>query len=178
MTLPDEHYGEHYDPLFQAVPVRRSNRTRNVMIGIAVLGAIVMVFLCVGLLSPSGDKSNSGAGVHLITSPSTPVASAHTVAPTAAPVPAIVKPTSKPKRQPVQLTDEDTPGHVGEDFPAGTYRVTQNVAGANCYWLKSKDAEGDVIIDNAVPMGGRPQVTLKKGQWFTSERCGTWTKTK
>ena len=33
-------------------------------------------------------------------------------------------------------------------------------------------------IDNGLPQGGRPQITLKRGQWFTSERCGKWSKIK
>lgn len=65
--------------------------------------------------------------------------------------------------------------HVGEDVPAGTYRVATAVDG-DCYWKKSKDAEGDDIIDNDIPAGGRPQVTLKSGQWFTSKDCPDWIK--
>lgn len=65
--------------------------------------------------------------------------------------------------------------HVGEDVPAGTYRVATAVGG-DCYWKKSKDAEGDDIIDNDIPAGGRPQVTLKSGQWFTSKDCPDWIK--
>jgi hypothetical protein len=64
--------------------------------------------------------------------------------------------------------------HVGEDIPAGTYRTDEAVT--QCYWEKSTDAEGQSIIDNDIVTGGRPQVILKKGQWFTSQDCGTWTK--
>lgn len=65
--------------------------------------------------------------------------------------------------------------HVGEDVPAGTYRAVETV-GADCYWKKSKDAEGDDIIDNDIPGAGRPQVTLKAGQWFVSKHCADWVK--
>lgn len=65
--------------------------------------------------------------------------------------------------------------HVGEDVPAGTYRAVTAVDG-DCYWKKSKDAEGTDIIANDIPAGGRPQVTLKAGQWFTSHRCPDWAK--
>jgi hypothetical protein len=65
--------------------------------------------------------------------------------------------------------------HVGEDIPAGTYRVAEAIAGGElCYWMKSRDAEGADIIDNDIAQGGRPQVTLKKGQWFTSQGCPQW----
>jgi hypothetical protein len=65
--------------------------------------------------------------------------------------------------------------HIGEDVPAGTYRAVEAISG-DCYWKKSKDAEGDQIIDNDIPAGGRPQVTLKAGQWFTSQGCPDWAK--
>lgn len=65
--------------------------------------------------------------------------------------------------------------HVGEDVPAGTYRAADAV-GADCYWKKSRDAEGDDIIDNDIPGAGRPQVTLKAGQWFVTKHCADWVK--
>lgn len=69
--------------------------------------------------------------------------------------------------------DGDSIVHVGEDAQAGTYRAEEKVDGL-CYWMKSKDAEGEFIIDNDIPSGGRPQVTLKKGQWFTTRGCPDW----
>jgi hypothetical protein len=71
---------------------------------------------------------------------------------------------------------EDGIWKIGDDFPAGTYRVTESVSGMDCYWTKSSDPEGEDIISNDVPSGGRPQVSLKNGQWFTTERCGVWEK--
>jgi hypothetical protein len=66
---------------------------------------------------------------------------------------------------------------VGEDVPAGTYRTVDVVSSeGTCYWMKAKDSEGSDIIANGVPTGGHPQVTLVKGQWFTTESCGTWVK--
>lgn len=67
--------------------------------------------------------------------------------------------------------------HVGEDVPAGVYRAATSVTkSSGCYWVKSSDAEGADIIDNDLPTGGRPQVTLKAGQWFTSSDCPAWVK--
>lgn len=71
---------------------------------------------------------------------------------------------------------EDGIWKIGDDFPAGTYRVTESVSGMECYWKKSSDPEGENIISNDLPSGGRPQVSLKKGQWFATERCGVWEK--
>jgi hypothetical protein len=66
---------------------------------------------------------------------------------------------------------------IGVDVPAGTYRAAERLsAGSLCYWAKTRDAEGDDIIDNDIPAGGRPQVTLQKGQWFTTRGCPAWEK--
>ena len=67
--------------------------------------------------------------------------------------------------------------HVGEDIPAGTYRAVEAVEDY-CYWAKMKTADGGIndIIENDSPSGGRPQVTLKKGQWFKSNGCPDWIK--
>lgn len=77
----------------------------------------------------------------------------------------------------------DSVVHVGEDVPAGTYRTVFDVNSGEslgltgeCYWKKSTDAEGQDIIANDIVEGGRPQVTLKKGQWFVSQDCGEWHK--
>lgn len=67
--------------------------------------------------------------------------------------------------------------HVGEDVPAGTYRAVESVdGGMGCYWSKTRDSEGSDIIDNSIVNGGRPQVALKKGQWFHSTNCSDWKK--
>ena len=85
--------------------------------------------------------------------------------------------TAKPKPATPKGIQGDDVVHVGEDVPAGTYRaVTAVQSGDNCYWSKSSDAEGRNIIENALPTGGRPQVTLKTGQWFTTAGCPAWAK--
>jgi hypothetical protein len=86
----------------------------------------------------------------------------------------IPAPSGKPPAPPTAIKGDDLV-QVGEDVPAGTYRAVAEVGeGDLCYWLKSADAEGEKIIDNGVPTGGRPQVTLKKGEWFTSQGCPEW----
>lgn len=65
---------------------------------------------------------------------------------------------------------------VGSDIKAGTYRTKESV-GSDCYWAVLKTGtNGSDIIDNGIPGGGRPTVTVKKGQDFESQRCGTWVK--
>ena len=65
---------------------------------------------------------------------------------------------------------------VGVDIAAGTYRTTEPV-GSTCYWgIYRSGTNGDDIIQNDIPGGGRPSVTLSKGQDFNTTRCGTWQK--
>lgn len=64
---------------------------------------------------------------------------------------------------------------VGVDIPAGTYRATQPVS-EDCYWEISTGQGGFDIIDNDIPGGGYPQVTLTDGQHFKLSSCGTWAK--
>ncbi len=63
---------------------------------------------------------------------------------------------------------------VGVDIKPGTYRTTEPVSG-DCYWgiYRAGSNQSD-IIDNGIPTGGRPTVTLKKGQEFTNQGCGTF----
>lgn len=140
-------------------PVNKKSR-KGVWIA-AIIGTIVLIALCAGVLSlMDGSQKNSS----IVQTPSD------------------VRSTPSPKaiqENPLLkgiMRDEDTPLKVGEDLPSGTYRVTASVAGRNCYWIKSSDSEGSNIIKNDVPQGGRPQVTLQKGQWFTSQDCGEWRK--
>lgn len=65
---------------------------------------------------------------------------------------------------------------VGVDIEPGTYRSNDNV-GSTCYWgIYLTGSNGDDIITNDLPGGGRPSVTLAPGQDFNSTRCGTWSK--
>lgn len=65
---------------------------------------------------------------------------------------------------------------VGQDMQPGTYRVSVAVTDG-CYWQITKSgSNGADIVQNDLPKGGFPQVTVKAGQDFKSERCGTWVK--
>lgn len=86
------------------------------------------------------------------------------------------KPVATGKPVAAAPTIEDGTWVVGEDIPAGTYKVNQPV-GDTCYWAITKSgSNGGSIIQNDLVQGGRPKVTIKKGQDFETARCGTWTK--
>jgi len=84
--------------------------------------------------------------------------------------------TAAAATKPAPLHIEDGVWTVGTDLPAGRYRATANVS-SGCYWSITKSGtNGETIIANDIPGGGRPSVTLKAGQDFTSQECGTWAK--
>ena len=65
---------------------------------------------------------------------------------------------------------------VGTDIEPGTYRAAAAV-GSTCYWgIYRSGSNGGDIIENDIPGGGHPVVTLSTGQDFNSTRCGKWEK--
>ncbi len=78
--------------------------------------------------------------------------------------------------QKAKNTFSDGTWTVGRNIDPGTYLTTTDV-GSSCYWgIYTSGSNGSDIIDNDLPGGGRPSVTLSAGQDFKSARCGSWTK--
>lgn len=97
----------------------------------------------------------------------------------AAPGPTVTvtpKQVKAPKPSPSPVVVGDGTWVVGDDIPAGTYKASAPVD-SDCYWKISKaGTNGETIIQNDFPGGGRPQVTLRKGHDFHTARCGEWAK--
>lgn len=80
------------------------------------------------------------------------------------------------ERQKAANTVADGTWTVGSDIEPGTYRAAAAV-GSTCYWgVYRSGSNGGDIIENDIPGGGRPVVTLSAGQDFNSTRCGKWEK--
>lgn len=131
----------------------------------ALVAAIALALLCC-----------VGGALTVLTSSGAPQASTEpTETVTFAPSRSIDPPNKAPAAAPT--IEGDMIGRAGADFPAGTYRVERALAeGEYCYWIKSSDAEGKNVIEIDTPPGGRPQVTIKKGQWFRTSGCPIWRK--
>ncbi|GHD05330.1 Rnase Y domain-containing protein [Zhihengliuella salsuginis] len=83
--------------------------------------------------------------------------------------------TAAEEEEAANTIDEGT-WTVGVDIAAGTYRADGNVSG-DCYWgIYRSGSNGDDILENDIPGGGRPMVTLSDGQDFQTRRCGSWSK--
>ncbi len=76
-----------------------------------------------------------------------------------------------------QTSFDDGTYEVGVAVAPGKYRAPGDGGSFGCYWERAKNDSGEVgsIIANSVSPGPQ-QVTLKQGEIFKSERCGTWTK--
>jgi hypothetical protein len=143
-----------YLPAPQQKPKRAGRIILTVVGGIALFVA--------GIAVGASGSSNT---------PTTPAAAAAT---TKAQPPAEDKPATKPAAKPTKAaapakqTIEEGTWTVGEDFPAGTYKVTE-AAGEECYWARKRSADGDIIANGLG--GGKPKVTLKKGETFETSGC-------
>lgn len=144
-----------------------------VIVGLMVLCGFMVL---IGALAGPGTEPDPAPTRTVTVRPTSPVPSQPSSSPTpgrTTPAPAPSTPPPTVPAEPVSL--EDGIYHVGEDIDAGTYRLAEPITADDwCYWRKSKDAEGSDIIDNDLASAGRLQVTLKKGQWFETQRCGTW----
>ena len=71
-----------------------------------------------------------------------------------------------------RTTVSDGVWQVGRDIDAGTYRASDSVTD-RCYWEISS---GGNILQNDMPGGGYPQLTVSDGQQLKVQGCGTFTK--
>lgn len=68
---------------------------------------------------------------------------------------------------------------VGDDIKAGTYKTSEPVESTSCYWaITTSGSNGNDIIANDFATKGNHTVTLKKGQDFESQDCGSWKRQK
>jgi hypothetical protein len=141
---------------------------------VVLLSAGAALVLCVAgalLITPEEPSRN----VREVIAPSS-VVTPTTRATSAAPV-VPVEPESVKVVEPTADIQGDDLVLVGDDVPAGTYRVVGRVVAEPwCYWGIYSDSQMQNIIANDIVTAGRPQVTLKKGQWFRSNGCPDWAK--
>lgn len=144
---------------------------RTVQLRWAVLAAVTIgVLSC--LMGVASGGGNDGTSRTLVKISPSPVVSIVTV--TAAPAAPAQPPAPTTPPAPAAPTIKSGTWTVGTDFPAGTYRTEG--AADNCFWSIYKAGTNQAeIVQNHIG-GGNLSVTLKQGQEFTSERCGTWKK--
>jgi hypothetical protein len=150
----------------------RKSNAGKIIVGI-VTGVLAV---CIGgsviaAIAGSDDPKNAGtitqdeanrraALAETSTSPSPAVTTTAPAAKptTSAPAPKPTK-TTKPTPPPVEIGEGVY--LVGEDIPAGRYKVIER-ADSGCYWSRTRP-DSDDIIDNSLA-GGFPAFTAKKGE--------------
>lgn len=167
--MSDTNYHVGSPPNIPGQPAARSKK--RVWLGaLVVFGAVVVAFCCGLGIGGSGDTSPQ-----VITTPTPVKVIEYLPAPSTAPAATSAAPTAPTKGVPVTI--EEGTWTVGDDFPAGTYKL-QTAATSTCYWGIYKSGTNQAnIIDNDIVTGGRPTVVLKRGHDFKSD-CGTWVKVK
>jgi hypothetical protein len=159
------------------VPRPRSARTVPLIAALLIAAGSAVVFCLGGVFVGVAGTNSAKPQVSYVPSPY-PVVSTITVTQTVQVTPSAAATTAPapppPPPPPPSPTIQDGTWTVGTDFPAGTYRTTG--AGSDCYWAITKSGtNGADIINNHIG-GGNLTVTLKSGQDFETDRCGTWTK--
>jgi hypothetical protein len=139
------------------------------------LGGItaVVALSLVGIFVGSGDDTATTAEP-TATVTATETAEAE-LGPTASKAPTAKK-TTEP--EPESTMDEGT-YEIGVDVKPGRYKTRVPEDSPGCYWERLKDDSGglDSIIANGdVNAGGRVSIRVKRGDFFLSEDCGTWTR--
>jgi hypothetical protein len=68
---------------------------------------------------------------------------------------------------------------IGVDAKPGRYKTRVPESSSGCYWERLKDDRGgfnSIIANDNVNSGARASVTVKRGEFFNSKDCGTWTR--
>ena len=162
-------------------------RPKTMTTGLKVLigaGVVTGILALAGIAAASGGGSTQQAATPqptiTVTAPGGPAAEVTVTAPPVTvtkPAPPAKTVTAAPPEAEAAI-DEGT-WEVGVDVKPGRYKTTVAVdSGAMCYWKITTTGKPSNIVDNDIVYGGRPTVTIKKGQDFTTQDCGTWTKVK
>jgi hypothetical protein len=124
-----------------------------------------------------GIVGGSGNGTATTAEPNATVTVSQTVTKTAEAKPASKAPSPKKTTEPEPKSTISNGIHeVGVDVKAGQYK-TNVPEGELCYWERSRGADdiSDSTSTSTYKEGpARQSVTLKKGESFETEDCGTW----
>jgi len=166
MTMP----GTPHEP---PRPFGPRTRRRTAVVAAVIVAALTII----GCASaPETDDEQAAQDTANRAAASTPATTPATTAPTTAP--ATTEATTAPPAAPTKTTPApilvpDGNYTVGEDMPAGRYKVVER-AGEYCYWSRTK---GDDIIDNGIG-GGFPSFTTKAGESVEISGCPEFRKVK
>jgi hypothetical protein len=124
------------------------------------------------IIGSSGDDTATTAKPDpTVTVPQTPKAEP---APTATKAPEAKKTTEPDSKS----TMNEGTYEIGVDAKPGRYKTQVSESSPGCYWARMKDDSGglnSIIANDNVNPGARVSITVKQGEFFKSDGCGTWT---
>jgi len=166
--MPPDGVQPPYGPIPVQQPPKKAKR----------FGWPTVIITAVVALSLGGIVGGSGDGTATTAEPNPTVTVSQTVTGTAEAKPASKAPSPKKTTEPgPERTMEEGTYEIGVDAKPGRYKTRVPEDSSGCYWEKLKDDSGglnSVIANGEVNAGGRVSITLKHGQFFMSEDCGTW----
>lgn len=168
------------DPFQPPVKPPKRPMSKQARVGWQILIGLVIFIVGVGVGSAGGSTTTATATdpqpTVTVSVPAEPGAEVTVTAPPVTmtkPAPPAKTVTAAPPQAAAAI--EEGTWEVGVDVAPGRYKTTAAVDGM-CYWKITTTGKPDNIVDNDIVTGGRPTVTLKKGQDFTTQDCGTWSK--
>lgn len=177
---PSQYPGQPPQPLTQQQPMQPPTvppKTKRRWVPFVAYPAVLLLGVALGSSGGGSTPAASTTPGPTVTAP----AETKTVdvpGPTTtvtAPAPKVSTPAPKPKPAGLPTTIEEGQWEVGVDVAPGRYKTTAAVdADGMCYWKITTTGKPDNIVNNDIVSGGKPVVTIKKGQDFTTQDCGTW----
>lgn len=161
-----------YPTAYPVPPVNTPKRKRPRLLHVIGYVATAGVFLGIGI--GAGGGTTPAGGTVALPAPTVTVTTHDLAAPATAPA-VVVKPTPTPKPKPAPVKAVIPDGYsavVGVDAPPGHYEA--HSTDDTCYWEIDKHGTSD-IVDNDLGKQGHIVITLRRGEDFSSERCGDWT---
>ena len=153
-------------------PAKKPDKAKIILLSIGgVIVGLVFLGSCINLLTSGDSTTAAPAPTVTVTATATQTTTENVTEKPKAP-----EPTKAPEPKPEAATMGEGTYEVGVDAPAGRYKT---VGEDGCYWERTKDDSGSfgsILANNNVNDGARASVTVKKGEFFTSSGCGTWTK--
>ncbi len=155
-------------------PQREPGMPRPLVAVIAAFTGAVSMLVIVVMAGAVANSVHAASVAPQVTETAQPEP-APTVTVTAEPE-AAEEPTQAAEPEPAgkATTIDEGQWEVGEDVQAGTYKVVEPIDSGFCYWKITRHGHPSDIVGSDIVQGGRPTVTLKEDQDFTTNRCGTW----
>ena len=166
--MPPDGQQPPYGPVPVQQPPKKAKR----------FGWPTVIITAVVALGLGGIVGASGDGTATTAEPNAAVTVTESAEAESAPT-ASKAPTTEETTEPEsESTMEEGTYEIGVDAEPGRYKTRVPDDSSGCYWERLKDDRGgldSIIANDNVNAGARVSITVKDGEFFNSQGCGTWT---